>query len=387
MTDGHRMAAILVAAGGGTRAGGPVPKQYRQIAGIPVLVHAVKALQRAGINRIQLVIGPAQESLLRVALAGLDLPEAVPGGETRRLSVRAGLQRVAAWSAVDRVLVHDAARPFLPSAVIDRLAGALERSPGAVPVLPVADTLARGEGLLGENMPRDGVVRVQTPQAFHLSAILDAHERWRGGEASDDAQMVRAAGYEVTMVAGDPLLDKLTHEADFARMELIAAGLMETRTGLGFDVHAFGPGDHVMIGGVPIPHDRGLIGHSDADVGLHALTDAILGAAALGDIGDHFPPSDPEWRGADSATFVEHALKLVHEAGGEIVHADLTLIAQAPRIGPHRPAIKDRLAGLLRVPSGSISVKATTTERLGFIGRGEGMAAQAVATLRLPRER
>jgi 2-C-methyl-D-erythritol 4-phosphate cytidylyltransferase/2-C-methyl-D-erythritol 2,4-cyclodiphosphate synthase len=273
------------------------------------------------------------------------------------------------------VLIHDAARPFLPGAVIDRLLDALESHDGAVPALPVVDTLTRRDGVA---VDREALVRVQTPQAFRLDAIRAAHAAWSGGEPTDDAQVARAAGLDVVLVEGDPALEKLTWEADFARA---GAARLAPCTGTGFDVHAFGPGDHVWLGGVSIPHERGLKGHSDADVALHALTDALLGAIGAGDIGDHFPPSDPQWRGAPSSLFLEHARDLVADAGGRIVHVDVTIICEAPQIGPHRDAMRQLIAGLLRLPVARISVKATTTERLGFTGRGEGIAAQAVATV------
>jgi 2-C-methyl-D-erythritol 4-phosphate cytidylyltransferase/2-C-methyl-D-erythritol 2,4-cyclodiphosphate synthase len=258
---------------------------------------------------------------------------------------------------------------------------ALERSEGAVPTLPVADTLAQGGGSLGDAVPREGVVRVQTPQAFRFDAIIAAHRAWAGPAASDDAQVARAAGLAVATVAGDPMLDKLTYEEDLARAEARLAARAVTRAGLGFDVHAFAPGQELWLGGVRIPHDRGLAGHSDADVVLHALTDAILGAIAAGDIGDHFPPADPRWRAAPSSGFVEHARALVLQRGGRIRHVDVVVICEAPRIGPHREAMRARIASLLRLPIQAVSVKATTTERLGFAGRGEGIAAQAVATV------
>jgi 2-C-methyl-D-erythritol 4-phosphate cytidylyltransferase / 2-C-methyl-D-erythritol 2,4-cyclodiphosphate synthase len=282
------------------------------------------------------------------------------------------------------VLIHDAARPFLAAAVVDRLLDALDAHDAAVPVLPVVDTLAKDERALGDTVSREGLVRVQTPQAFRFAEILDAHATWAGGEATDDAQVARAAGLTVATVAGDPALEKLTYDEDFHRAEArLEAGLVP-RTGFGFDVHAFGPGDSIWLGGLRVPHDRGLVGHSDADVLLHALTDALLGAIGAGDIGDHFPPGDPQWRGAPSSLFLERARDLVERSGGRIVHVDATIVCEAPRIGPHREAMRERIAGLLRLPVGRVSVKATTTERLGFTGRGEGIAAQAVATVRLP---
>jgi 2-C-methyl-D-erythritol 4-phosphate cytidylyltransferase / 2-C-methyl-D-erythritol 2,4-cyclodiphosphate synthase len=372
-----RTIALLVAAGSGSRAGGGLPKQYRDIAGRPLLARALDHLVHPRIDAIQVVIGADQEAAYRAAVGTRALPAPVVGGATRRDSVRNGL---AALGDAERVLIHDAARPFLPASVIDRLLDALEDHDGAVPTLAVVDTLAT-QG--GEPVARDTLVRVQTPQAFRLDAIRRAHAGWTGGEATDDAQVARAAGLDVVQVEGDPALDKLTYEADFARAE---AARLTTRVGFGFDVHALAAGEELWLGGVRVPHDRGLAGHSDADVVLHALTDAILGALAAGDIGDHFPPSDPRWRGAPSALFVEHARELAAQAGARISHVDVTIICEAPRIGPYRDAMRARIAGLLRLPPARVSIKATTTERLGFTGRGEGIAAQAVATLRLPED-
>lgn len=375
--------ALLVAAGSGRRAGGGLPKQYRLLAGKPLLAHAVDALQAAGLADVRVVIGEGQEALYREAVGDRPLGEPIIGGAQRHDSVRNGLEALA---GADRVLIHDAARPFLPAAVVGRLQDALGESDGAVPVLPVVDTLARAGEALGESVGRDDLVRVQTPQAFRFDSILAAHRQWLGAAPTDDAQVARAAGLRVAAVAGDPALEKLTHDEDFARAEARLAAAMTSRTGLGFDVHALAAGEELWLGGVRIDHDRGLRGHSDADVALHALTDAILGAIGAGDIGDHFPPGDPQWRGAPSSSFVEHARALVEARGGRIDHVDLILICEAPRIGPHRDAMRSAVAGLLRLPPTRVSIKATTTERLGFTGRGEGIAAQAVATVRLPEE-
>ena len=382
----ERSVALLVAAGSGARAGGGVPKQYRALAGKPLLVHAVEHLERAGIGDVRVVIGAGQEELYREAMGARPLPSPVAGGAERQDSVRNGLEAIAAEGGADVVLIHDAARPFLPPAVADKLVEALGGAEGAVPVLPVVDTLARADGTLGDALGREGLVRVQTPQAFRFEAILAAHRRWSGGLATDDAQVARAAGLRVAAVAGDDALEKFTHEEDFRRAEERLASRMTSRTGMGFDVHAFAPGEELWLGGVRIPHDRGLQGHSDADVLLHALTDALLGAIGAGDIGDHFPPSDPQWRGAASSLFLEHARALIEARGGRIDHVDDTLICEAPRIGPHRDSMRASVAALLRLPAGRVSIKATTTERLGFTGRGEGMAAQAIATIRLPEE-
>lgn len=382
----ERTVALLVAAGSGTRAGGGLPKQYRRLAGKPLLVHAMEGLERAGIGEVRVVIGEGQEALYRDAVGGRALPSPVAGGRERQDSVRNGLEAIAAEGVADLVFIHDAARPFLPGAVVARLRDGLAEAEGAVPVLPVVDTLARAEEELGEPLSREGLVRVQTPQAFRFEAILAAHRQWSGGLATDDAQVARAAGLRVAAVAGDEALEKLTHEGDFERAEARLARLMTTRTGMGFDVHAFAAGEELWLGGIRIPHERGLKGHSDADVLLHAVTDALLGAVGAGDIGDHFPPSDPKWRGAASSLFVDHARALIEARGGRIDHVDATLICEAPRLAPHRDSIRASVAALLRLPLTRVSIKATTTERLGFTGRGEGMAAQAVATIRLPEE-
>jgi 2-C-methyl-D-erythritol 4-phosphate cytidylyltransferase/2-C-methyl-D-erythritol 2,4-cyclodiphosphate synthase len=380
------MVALLVAAGSGSRAGGGVPKQYRNLAGKPLLLHAVEGLERAGIGEIRVVIGAGQEALYGEALGGRGFSSPIAGGRERQDSVRNGLEAIAAGGGADAVFIHDAARPFLPAAVVTRLREGLAGADGAVPVLPVVDTLALAGAALGGPVSRDGLVRVQTPQAFRFEPILAAHRKWSFPPATDDAQVARAAGLRVAAVAGDEALEKLTHEEDFARAEARLAAAMTSRTGLGFDVHAFAVGGELWLGGLLIPHERGLKGHSDADVLLHAVTDALLGAIGAGDIGDHFPPSDPQWRGAASSLFVEHARGLIEALGGRIDHVDVTLVCEAPRIGPHREAMRASVAALLRVAPARVSIKATTTERLGFTGRGEGMAAQAIATVRLPEE-
>ncbi len=376
-------AALIVAAGKGLRAGGSIPKQFARLAGRPLLAHSVAAFSaHPAIDDILVVIGAGQEAEARSALG--DTVNFVTGGTERRDSVRAGLETLAA-RGVTRVLIHDAARPFLPAAVIDALLTALAQAPGAVPVLPLADTLAHGHDTLGDNVPRAGLNRIQTPQAFHLATILAAHRAWPAGEeATDDAQMLRRAGHDVVLVPGDPMLEKITHPADFAAAEARHAASLISRSATGFDVHRFETGQQLWLGGVLIPHDQGLSGHSDADVALHAITDALLGTIGAGDIGMHFPPSDPRWRGAASAQFLDHAAGLVRAKGGIIDFVDVTLICEAPRIGPHREAIRASIANILGIKTAAISVKATTTERLGFTGRGEGMAAQAVATVRLP---
>lgn len=380
------MVALLVAAGSGSRAGGGVPKQYRRLGDKALLVHALEGLQRAGIADLRVVIGEGQEALYRAAVGDRALSSPVVGGRERQDSVRNGLEAIAGGGGADSVFIHDAARPFLPMAVVARLRAGLAGAEGAVPVLPVVDTLAQAGAALGEPVGRDGLVRVQTPQAFRFEAILAAHRQWLGPPATDDAQVARAAGLLVAAVAGDEALEKLTHEEDFARAEARLAAAMTSRTGMGFDVHAFAAGEELWLGGLLIPNERGLKGHSDADVLLHAVTDALLGAIGAGDIGDHFPPSDPRWRGAASSLFVEHARTLVEARGGRIDHVDVTLICEAPRLAPHREAMRASVAALLRVAPARVSIKATTTERLGFTGRGEGMAAQAIATVRLPEE-
>ncbi|MDB5693203.1 MAG: bifunctional 2-C-methyl-D-erythritol 4-phosphate cytidylyltransferase/2-C-methyl-D-erythritol [Alphaproteobacteria bacterium] len=386
MAETERTVALVVAAGSGSRAGGDLPKQYRRIGGRSVLAHAVDRLHAAGLDDIRVVIGAGQEALFRDAMGDGRLPSPIIGGAERQDSAHSGLEAIAADGGAARVLIHDAARPFVPPSVVDRLLAALDGYEAAVPVLPVVDTLACAESSLGEAVARDLLVRVQTPQAFRFAPILAAHRAWSGPPATDDAQIARAAGLEVAMVEGDAALEKLTYEQDFVRADQALAARLVARTGLGFDVHAFGEGEALWLGGIRIPHPRGLKGHSDADVLLHAITDALLGAIGEGDIGVHFPPSDPQWRGAPSSLFVEHARALIEARGGRIDHVDATLICEAPQLGPYRDAIRQHIAGLLRLPAARISVKATTTERLGFTGRGEGIAAQAAATVRLPED-
>lgn len=386
MNGSNRTVALVVAAGSGNRAGDGPPKQYRRIGARTVLEHALDGLIHPAVDAVQVVIAPGHQELYADAAGARALPPPVLGGATRMLSVRSGLDAVAALGA-ERVLIHDAARPFLPPAVIDRLLAALDGADGAVPVLPVVDSLACAGTMLGQAVDRTGLARVQTPQAFGFGAIRAAHRCWRGGVANDDAEVARAAGLAVACVQGDAMLEKITHADDIRRAEArFGAGLV-SRTGLGFDVHAFCAGDGLWLGGLWIPHERGLSGHSDADVVLHALTDALLGTIGAGDIGDHFPPSDPQWRGAASSLFLDHARQLIERRGGRIDHVDVTVICEAPRIGPLRERMKSRIADLLRLPVGNVGVKATTTEGLGFTGRGEGIAAQATATVRVPEER
>lgn len=377
-----RIAALIVAGGSGARFGAPLPKQFAPLAGQSVLRRAVTAFTASPrIGHVQVVAAADHLPRSAAELAGLGLPPPVAGGASRQESVRHGLDALAA-DPPDLVLIHDAARPLLPEAVLDRVLAALADHDGAIPALPVVDTLKRGaDGLVTGQVPRDGLWRVQTPQGFRFAAIHAAHHAAIGLDLTDDAAVADRAGLRVALVAGDESLAKITLPEDLARAErLLAAGLLP-QVGTGFDVHRFCPGNQVMLCGVPVPHDHGLEGHSDADVALHALTDALLGALAAGDIGSHFPPSDPHWRGADSARFLIHARDLIAAAGGMIRHVDVTIICERPRIGPHRPAMCARLAELLALDPRRVSVKATTTEGLGFTGRREGIAAQAVATI------
>ena len=369
--------ALIVAAGRGVRAGGDVPKQYAMLGGISVIARAVDAF---GDMPVFVVIGAGQDALLAKALAGRCVAGVVTGGAERQDSVRLGL---AAIGQADRILIHDAARCLLPRVVIDRLLEALETHDGAVPVLHIVDSVAKADAALGDAVDRTGLVRVQTPQAFRFDAIMTSHRLWSGPPATDDAQMARAAGFRVATVQGDDMLEKITRPEDFASA---ANRLLVSRSASGFDVHRLETGEELWLGGVHIPHDKGLSGHSDADVALHAITDAVLGCIGGGDIGTHFPPSDAQWSGASSDRFLDHARGLVTAKGGVIDFVDLTIICEAPKIGPYRDAMRLRIAAILQVPVSRISVKATTTERLGFTGRGEGIAAQAIATVRLPED-
>jgi 2-C-methyl-D-erythritol 4-phosphate cytidylyltransferase/2-C-methyl-D-erythritol 2,4-cyclodiphosphate synthase len=325
------------------------------------------------------VIGQGQQELAEAALEGLEVGNLIEGGSERAYSVVAGLAEV----QTDAVLVHDAARPFCPAPVIDRLIASLEFFDGAAPVLEVGDTLARITDRLAEPVDREGVVRVQTPQAFRTVALRHAYDDWRGSAPTDDTSVLRAAGKSVAAVEGDPALEKLTLPADFERAEQWLAGRLSPRTGMGFDVHAFAGDGPVMLGGVQVPHSRGLAGHSDADVVLHAIADALLGAGGLGDLGEHFPPSDPRWKGATSSLFLAHAAELLRARGAFIDHVDCTVIAEAPKVGPHRNAMRTRIAEIAGLSIDQVSIKATTTEGLGFTGRREGIAAQAVASIRM----
>lgn len=377
-TPSPAFAAVVVAAGKGERAGQAMPKQFASWRGKPVVRHSVEALLGSGADPVVVAIPHGALEPASRALAGLDRVEITHGGETRQQSVALALEALAG-AAPAQVLIHDAARPDLPADVIDRLLGALASAPGAIPVLPVIDSMVRAHGgLMGETVDRHALRRVQTPQAFSFPAILAAHRAWHGApNAGDDAQVFQVAGGEIALVEGDARLAKLTFAEDFT------FDAPAVRVGFGYDVHRLAEGEELWLGGVLIPHEKGLVGHSDADVALHALVDAILGALGQGDIGTHFPPSDPRWRGAASSRFVEHAAGLARAAGYAVAHTDLTIICEAPRIGLHREAMRARIAGLLGTATHAISVKATTTEGLGFAGRGEGIAAQAVATLQI----
>lgn len=383
----HKVAALILAAGQGSRAGTDIPKQFRQIGGKAVLAHSVEAFARhPAVGAVYLVIGSGQQETVRTMIGDGQVTAIIQGADSRRGSVRAGLEAIAATGGADRVLIHDAARPFLSPSMIDQLLAALEQAPGAFPALPVADTLVKSTGnIAGDIVDRSGLYRVQTPQAFHFESIIRAHRAWDSSrEATDDAQMLREAGHDVLMVPGDERLEKLTYPQDFARAEAQLASCRTTRVGMGYDVHRLAVDEQLWLCGVQVPHDRGLAGHSDADVAIHAIVDAVLGALSEGDIGSHFPPSDPQWRGAASSRFLEYAANRVTDRGGRMEHIDVTIICEAPKIGPHRDAMRHRISEILAIPLDRVSVKATTTERLGFAGRREGIAAQAVATISLP---
>lgn len=381
-----KVAALIVAAGRGSRAGPGAPKQYRLLAGEPVLRRTLSAFTaHPGISEIQAVIHPEDAEAYEAAATGLPkLLPAISGGATRQASVLAGLEALAGSGAPELVLIHDGARPFVSHRLISDCLAALASHDGALTALPLTDTIRRGAGgLAGETVPRDGLWRAQTPQGFRLRSILDAHRAAAGQDFTDDAAVAAMAGIDVALVEGDEDNFKITSAADIERAERMLMRGGETRTGMGYDVHRFGPGDHVWLCGVKLPHVAGLEGHSDADVGLHALTDAILGAIGAGDIGKHFPPSDPQWKGASSDRFLAHAARLAREAGAAISNVDVTLICEAPRISPYTEYMRGRIAEILGIEVSRVSVKATTTEGLGFTGRREGIAAQAVATLRL----
>jgi 2-C-methyl-D-erythritol 4-phosphate cytidylyltransferase/2-C-methyl-D-erythritol 2,4-cyclodiphosphate synthase len=376
-----KRAAVLLAAGSGTRFGGPVQKQFLQLGGMPVLRHAALGLL-AHVDFLQ-PVGDA--ALIAEALHGIAHLPAVPGGAERQDSVRAGLEALAPH-APDLVLVHDGARPVIPPGTVAAVLAALAAHEGAIPALPVTDTLKRGvDGMIAETVPRAGLYRAQTPQGFRFATLLALHRAAGASAATDDAALLEAAGLRVALTAGSEQNIKLTVAADVTRLSgFLEGGNMIPRIGTGFDVHATEAGRDLVLCGVNIPHDTGLAGHSDADVGIHALCDAIYGALAEGDIGRHFPPSEAEWKNADSARFLRHAAARIAARGGRLSNADVTIICEQPKITPHAPAMRSRLAALLGVPVDLISVKATTTERLGFTGRGEGIAAQAAVLILLP---
>ena len=378
--------ALIVAAGKGTRTGLNTPKQYIEIAGKTILYRTVDAfLAHPGIDHICVVIGEDDMAQYEAAVAGLDLLPPVFGGATRQESVRSGLESLTEFSP-DFVLIHDAARPFISEEVISRCLAKLQQAAAVLPALAITDSLKsiEGERITGA-LNRDKIVAAQTPQAFAFAPILAAHRTFAGENLTDDTALAERAGIEVVMAQGDPANFKITTPADIEKARaMVTKTLTDVRTGLGFDVHAFEAGESVWLGGVNIPYSKRLKGHSDADVALHALTDALLGAIGEGDIGTHFPPSDSKWKGAPSDLFLRHAAVLIGEKGGIISHVDLTTICEAPRIGPHRAAMQDRIAEILRIDAERVSIKGTTTEKLGFTGRGEGIAAQAVATVRLP---
>ena len=384
------VAVVIVAAGKGARVGGGLPKQFRPIGGETVLRRALSMFAEHGeVGIVQPVIRPEDIENYRLAAAELDVLPPAFGGATRQCSVRAGLEALALRQP-DIVLVHDAARPFASAALISRAIAAAKRSGAAIPALPVTDTVKTvdAEGWIDKTVDRNSLRLVQTPQSFAFPALLEAHRRAAAAgreDFTDDAALAEWAGLKVSVFAGDPANIKITNEEDFARAEAAQfSALADVRTGTGIDVHAFGHGDHVTLGGIRIPYDRALIGHSDADVVLHALTDAILGALADGDIGVHFPPSDPQWRGATSDRFLAFAVGRLSKRGGRIAHIDINIVCEAPRIGPHRDAMRAEIARLTGIYAGRVAVKATTSERLGFTGRGEGIVAYATATVRLP---
>ncbi len=378
MSDALRpnTAAIVVAAGKGLRAGQPLPKQFARWRGKPVLRHSVETFARLGIAPIVVVIPEGAETVTSQCLEGIEGVRLVTGDETRQGSVLRGLSALEN-SPPDLVLIHDAARPVVPDEVVYRLLQALTESPAAIPVLPVADSiLTATDGRMEGAVDRDRLRRVQTPQAFRFGDILAAHRRWADApNAGDDAQVANAAGIEVALVEGDEALHKLTYSGDFDE------GRAPVRIGSGYDVHRLAKGEELWLCGIRIDHDQGLAGHSDADVAIHALVDAILGAAGMGDIGQHFPPSDAQWKGASSDQFLRHAVRLASQTGYRIGNADITIICEAPKIGPHRDAMRDRLAELMEIDKGAVNVKATTTEGLGLTGRREGIAAQASVSL------
>jgi 2-C-methyl-D-erythritol 4-phosphate cytidylyltransferase/2-C-methyl-D-erythritol 2,4-cyclodiphosphate synthase len=369
---------------------GDVPKQYRLLHGRSILRHVLETfIKHPLISDVRTVIHTDDRERFAAVSQGLVIGSPIIGGDTRQESVRNGLETLAWGSAPERVLIHDGARPLTSHTLIDQVIGALDDAEGAVPALPLTDTVKRVDGnAIIETVDRNGLFRAQTPQGFRFQALLSAHESAsRNASYTDDASVAEAAGLGVAVVAGEERNIKITHDDDLARAAAWLRDARETRVGAGFDVHAFGPGDSVRLGGIEIPHNQALAGHSDADVALHALTDAILGAIGDGDIGSHFPPSDPQWRAVDSSRFLAHAAHLLRQRNGALVHVDLTIICEQPRVGPHRDAMRARIADILAVDVSRISIKATTTEGLGFTGRGEGIAAQASVTITVEASR
>lgn len=379
------IAALIVAAGRGERAGGGLPKQYRKVAGRSLVEWSGAAFaEHPDVTAVRFVVGPGQNELFTKSFSRELFTHApIVGGATRQESVRNGLNALRG-DEPDFVLIHDAARPLVSRSVIDGVIAALKQgADAAVPFVPVSDTLRhRGRDGSWTIVPRDNLLRAQTPQGFHYRKIFEAHSGHAATEVTDDMALAELAGLHVAAVLGEESNLKITTQTDFAMAEKLLSGRADIRTGMGYDAHRFTKGDHVWLGGLKIAHDNALEGHSDADAALHALTDAILGALGAGDIGQHFPPSDPRWRGASSDKFLEHAVSLVRKAGGEVVHCDVTIICEAPKIGPHREAMRNRIAEIVAIDVSRVSVKATTTEGMGFTGRKEGLAAQAVATIR-----
>ncbi len=381
-------ATLILAGGSGARMGSDVPKQYLDLCGLPVLRRTVTVfLDHPLVDNVQVVIGEEDKNNYEAAVTGLDLPDPVIGGITRQASSRKGLESLASTNP-DIVLIHDAARALIDAATIDAVISALDLNHAVLPGIPVADTLKRVLGdtaIVSDTIDRTTLWRAQTPQGFRFDKILDAHRQFENEDLTDDAAVAERAGTDVAMVRGNENNFKITTQDDLERAKtMMSSSMGDTRIGTGFDVHAFGDGDCLTLCGIEIDHEQGLEGHSDADVAMHAITDALLGAIAAGDIGNHFPPSDEKWRGAASYVFLEHAAKLISDRNGSIANIDLTIICETPKIGPHRVRMQESLASLLTIEVSRISVKATTTEKLGFTGRNEGIAAQAVAAVRLP---
>jgi len=384
------VAVVVVAAGRGSRVGGDLPKQFRPIGGRPMIWQSLAVfLDHPSVGAVQAVIHPADAELFQASTAGLAVLAPVFGGATRQSSVRAGLEALAPRQP-DTVLIHDAARPFASAALVSRAIAAAEQTGAAIPAVPVTDTVKSvdAQGMVDQTLDRSKLRLVQTPQSFAFPALLAAHRHAAAegrDDFTDDAALAEWAGLKVSVFAGEPGNVKITEESDFARAEAMQfAGLGDVRIGTGIDVHAFAPGDHVTLGGIRIAHSQALTGHSDADVVLHALTDAVLGALADGDIGVHFPPSDAQWRGASSDRFLTFALDRLAKRGGRIGHIDINIVCEAPRIGPHRDAMRTNIARLAGIDVNRVAIKATTSEKLGFTGRGEGIVAYATATVRLP---